>query len=83
MSFLHAGSHRLSLLKPLIMGIVNTTPDSFSDGGRCLDAQSAIQHALQLREDGAAIRDIGGESTRPGAAPVSAEAEISRVLPPR
>lgn len=81
MSVLHAGSYRLSLLRPLIMGIVNTTPDSFSDGGRCLDAQSAIRHALQLREEGADILDVGGESTRPGAARVSAEEEISRVLP--
>lgn len=81
MSVLHAGSHRLSLLKPLIMGIVNATPDSFSDGGRCLDASSAIRHALQLREDGADILDVGGESTRPGAALVPAEQEISRVLP--
>lgn len=81
MSVLHAGSHRLSLLKPLIMGIVNTTPDSFSDGGRCLDAQSAIRHAMQLCEDGADILDIGGESTRPGAANVAAAEEINRVLP--
>ena len=81
MSVLHAGSHRLSLLKPLIMGIVNTTPDSFSDGGRCLDARSAIQHALQLREEGADILDVGGESTRPGAALVSAVEETRRVLP--
>lgn len=63
------------------MGIVNTTPDSFSDGGRCLDAPSAIRHALQLREDGAEILDVGGESTRPGAALVPADEEISRVLP--
>lgn len=81
MSVLHAGPHRLSLLKPLIMGIVNATPDSFSDGGRCLDASSAIRHALQLREDGADILDVGGESTRPGAALVPAKEEISRVLP--
>jgi len=69
------------LFKPLIMGIVNTTPDSFSDGGRCLDARSAIQHALRLREEGADILDVGGESTRPGAALVSAEEETRRVLP--
>jgi len=81
MSVLHAGPHRLSLLKPLIMGIVNTTPDSFSDGGRCLDAQSAIRHALQLQEEGADILDVGGESTRPGAALVPAEEEKRRVLP--
>ena len=81
MSVLHAGPHRLSLLKPLIMGIVNTTPDSFSDGGLWLDAQSAIRHALQLQEEGADILDVGGESTRPGAATVSAEEEMRRVLP--
>ena len=63
------------------MGIVNTTPDSFSDGGRCLDARLAIQHALQLREEGADILDVGGESTRPGAALVSAVEETRRVLP--
>ncbi|HQT31521.1 MAG TPA: dihydropteroate synthase [Thiobacillus sp.] len=81
MSVLHAGPHRLSLLKPLIMGIVNTTPDSFSDGGHCLDAQSAIRHALQLQEEGADILDVGGESTRPGAALVPADEERRRVLP--
>ena len=63
------------------MGIVNTTPDSFSDGGLWLDAQSAIRHALQLQEEGADILDVGGESTRPGAANVSAEEEMRRVLP--
>lgn len=81
MSVLHAGSHRLSLAKPRIMGIVNTTPDSFSDGGRWVDARAAIRHALKLREDGADILDVGGESTRPGAAAVPAEEEIRRVLP--
>jgi dihydropteroate synthase len=63
------------------MGIVNTTPDSFSDGGRWVDARAAIQHALKLRDDGADILDVGGESTRPGAAAVPAEEEIRRVLP--
>ncbi len=63
------------------MGIVNVTPDSFSDGG-CFDGpDSAIQHALQLEAEGASILDIGGESTRPGAEPVSVEEELSRVLP--
>ena len=81
MFVLHAGSHRLSLAKPRIMGIVNTTPDSFSDGGRWDDARAAIRHALKLREDGADILDVGGESTRPGAAAVPAEEEIRRVLP--
>jgi dihydropteroate synthase len=81
MSLLHAGSHRLSLARPLIMGIVNVTPDSFSDGGRLSSAQAAIEHALKLQEAGADILDVGGESTRPGAAAVPAEEEIRRVLP--
>jgi len=63
------------------MGIVNTTPDSFSDGGRWVDAQAAIRHALKLQENGADILDVGGESTRPGAAAVPADEEIRRVLP--
>jgi dihydropteroate synthase len=63
------------------MGIVNVTPDSFSDGGRLPDAQAAIQHALKLREEGADILDVGGESTRPGASAVPAAEEIRRVLP--
>lgn len=63
------------------MGIVNVTPDSFSDGGRLDGPAAAIRHALQLAEDGADILDIGGESTRPGAAPVSMEEELRRVMP--
>jgi dihydropteroate synthase len=63
------------------MGIVNVTPDSFSDGGRLGNAQAAIRHALKLQEAGADILDVGGESTRPGAAPVPADEEIRRVLP--
>ena len=63
------------------MGIVNVTPDSFSDGGRYLDPDAAMERALQLAEDGADILDIGGESSRPGAEPVAAEAESERVLP--
>jgi dihydropteroate synthase len=66
---------------PRIMGIVNVTPDSFSDGGRYLGAERAIAHARQLLAEGADILDIGGESTRPGAAPVSADEEIGRILP--
>lgn len=81
MSVLHAGAYRLSLTRPLIMGIVNTTPDSFSDGGRLGSAEAAVRHALHLRDDGADILDIGGESTRPGAEPVSADEEMARVLP--
>jgi dihydropteroate synthase len=63
------------------MGIVNTTPDSFSDGGNWVDAQAAIRHALKLQEEGADILDVGGESTRPGAEAVPADEEIRRVLP--
>jgi dihydropteroate synthase len=63
------------------MGIVNVTPDSFSDGGLYLDRAAAISHALELERDGAAILDIGGESTRPGAEPVGAERQLERVLP--
>jgi dihydropteroate synthase len=63
------------------MGIVNVTPDSFSDGGRYPDAERALAHARQLVAEGADILDIGGESTRPGAAPVTAEEEIGRILP--
>jgi dihydropteroate synthase len=64
-----------------IMGIVNVTPDSFSDGGRWLDAERAVQHGLELERDGAALLDIGGESTRPGAQPVSQPEELRRVMP--
>ncbi len=66
---------------PLIMGVVNVTPDSFSDGGLFLDADAAVQHGLQLVDEGADILDVGGESTRPGAEPVSEEEERQRVLP--
>ena len=66
---------------PLLMGVVNVTPDSFSDGGRFLDPARAIDHALRLVDEGAAIVDIGGESTRPGADPVDEATELARVLP--
>ncbi len=66
---------------PILMGVVNVTPDSFSDGGRYLSTQKAIDHAHKLRDDGAKILDIGGESTRPGAAPVPVQEEQDRVLP--
>ena len=65
----------------LIMGIVNVTPDSFSDGGQWFSHEKAIDHAMQLLRDGADVLDIGGESTRPGAAAVSEEEELSRVIP--
>src|SRR3954451_21431642 len=66
---------------PLVMGIVNVTPDSFSDGGQFLDAEAAIAHGSELIAEGADLLDIGGESTRPGAEPVRAEEEIRRVIP--
>jgi dihydropteroate synthase len=77
------GQRTLELGKrTLIMGIVNVTPDSFSDGGLYLDSKQAIEHALQLLDEGAEIIDVGGESTRPGTKPtVSAEEELRRVLP--
>jgi dihydropteroate synthase len=65
----------------LVMGIINVTPDSFSDGGKFLDASAAVAHALKLAGQGAEILDIGGESTRPGAEPVSETEELRRVLP--
>jgi dihydropteroate synthase len=65
----------------LIMGVVNVTPDSFSDGGRFLDADAAVEHGLRLAGEGADILDIGGESTRPGAEPVGADEELRRVVP--
>lgn len=66
---------------PRIMGIVNVTPDSFSDGGRYLETDAAVRQGQQLVADGAAVLDIGGESTRPGAAPVSEDEELRRVIP--
>lgn len=71
----------LSLANPVIMGILNVTPDSFSDGGKFIDPNIALQRALQLLDDGAQIIDIGGESTRPGAPDVSLEDELARVIP--
>src|SRR5438105_10981590 len=65
----------------LVMGIVNVTPDSFSDGGRFLDPDAAVAHALKLVEQGADILDIGGESTRPRAVPVTEAEELRRVMP--
>jgi len=71
----------LTLDRPRIMGVVNVTPDSFSDGGDFLDADAAIEHGLRLIEEGADLIDVGGESTRPGAAPVLVEEELRRVIP--
>jgi dihydropteroate synthase len=76
------GGRRLELGKRThVMGVLNVTPDSFSDGGRFLDAHKAVERAIRMVAEGADIVDIGGESSRPGAAPVSAEAEKRRVLP--
>jgi dihydropteroate synthase len=67
--------------KTLIMGVLNITPDSFSDGGRFLSIDDAVKHAIQMQKDGADIIDIGGESTRPGALPLSTSEELNRVIP--
>jgi dihydropteroate synthase len=71
----------LSLDRVRLMGIVNVTPDSFSDGGRFLAVDDAVEHVARLVEEGADIIDVGGESTRPGAEPVSVDDELSRILP--
>jgi dihydropteroate synthase len=71
----------IALDKAVIIGIVNVTPDSFSDGGRLPSADAAIEHGARLMADGAHLLDIGGESTRPGAQPISARDEIARVVP--
>ena len=68
-------------MSPTVMGIVNVTPDSFSDGGRLASVAAAVAHGLRLVEQGAAVLDIGGESTRPGAAPVAEAEEIARTIP--
>jgi dihydropteroate synthase len=78
---LRCGDKTLDLSRPIVMGVLNVTPDSFSDGGRFLPLEAAVAHGLRLVEEGAAIIDIGGESTRPGASPVSVEEELRRVLP--
>jgi dihydropteroate synthase len=78
MKFAHVEHH---FLTPVVMGILNVTPDSFSDGGQFDSVDTALSQALAMVHDGAEIIDIGGESTRPGAAPVSVEDEISRVVP--
>jgi dihydropteroate synthase len=78
---LHCGSFQFDLSHPLVMGIVNVTPDSFSDGGLHLQRDAALAHAQQLIAEGADILDIGGESSRPGAKPVGVQEELDRVLP--
>ena len=80
-AYWQAGRFQLPLIQPLVMGIVNTTPDSFSDGGLFDQADAAIAHAEQLLQEGADVLDIGAESTRPGAPPVELETEWSRLQP--
>lgn len=78
---LDCGGKRIDLTHPVVMGILNVTPDSFSDGGAYADIPVAVERALQMVEEGAHLIDVGGESTRPGASPVDAETEIARVVP--
>ena len=78
---LKLGRYSLTLERPLIMGVVNVTPDSFSDGGRFFGTQQAVEHARVLIEEGADILDIGGESSRPAAEPVGLDEELRRVMP--
>ncbi|MBR7792003.1 dihydropteroate synthase [Undibacterium sp. FT147W] len=84
-NFFQCGRYRFSLqgnkVKPLVMGILNITPDSFSDGGRYLSLDGALSRAEQMINDGVDIIDIGGESSRPGSAPLSLDEELSRVMP--
>ena len=78
---LHCGSNTLDLSAPVVMGVLNVTPDSFSDGGRYLESRAAVEHARRMIDEGAAIIDVGGESTRPGATYVESDEELRRVLP--
>lgn len=78
---LHCGSFKLDLSRTLVMGIVNVTPDSFYDGGHHSQRDTALSHAHKLIQEGADILDIGGESTRPGAQPVSLQEELDRIMP--
>ena len=80
-SILACNGRELALDRVLVAGIVNVTPDSFSDGGEHFDAQRAIEHGLRLAEEGADLLDVGGESTRPGAVGIDAAAEAARVVP--
>ena len=75
------GSFEERWQRPSVMGVLNVTPDSFSDGGLFVDPEAAVEHARRLLAEGAALVDVGGESTRPGANPVSAEEELARVRP--
>lgn len=75
------GRHEISMTRPRIMGILNVTPDSFSDGGKNLDPEAAVARGLQMLDEGADIIDVGGESTRPGHRPVSPKEEAERIVP--
>jgi dihydropteroate synthase len=81
LSPLTIGKREFDFIHPYIMGILNITPDSFSDGGEFYNPQKAIEHALRMQTEGADIVDIGGESTRPGSEPIAADEEIDRVMP--
>ncbi len=81
MTVLDCGGRPLDLSRPAVMGILNVTPDSFSDGGVFLSRENAIAHARRMAEEGADIIDVGGESTRPGAQPVPVQEEMDRVIP--
>jgi dihydropteroate synthase len=78
---LRCADKTLDLSQPVVMGVVNVTPDSFSDGGRFFSVEAAVEHGVRLAGEGAALVDVGGESTRPGAEPVGAEEELERVIP--
>ena len=78
---LQLNKHVFDLKRPLLMGILNITPDSFSDGGKYLSLNEALKHAHEMIEEGVDIIDIGGESTRPGSEPVSADEELKRIIP--
>ena len=79
--FLRCVSRTVDLSQPIVMGVLNVTPDSFSDGGRFIEPERAIEQGLRMVEEGAGFIDVGGESTRPGSEPVSEEEELRRVLP--
>ncbi|HEX4648330.1 MAG TPA: dihydropteroate synthase [Steroidobacteraceae bacterium] len=78
---LRCADKALDLSRPVVMGVLNVTPDSFSDGGRFFSVGAAVEHGLRLAEEGAALIDVGGESTRPGSEPVDVAEELRRVIP--
>ena len=78
---LRCADQTLDLTRPVVMGVLNVTPDSFSDGGRFLSVEAAVEQGVRMAAEGAALIDVGGESTRPGAEPVSEDEELRRVIP--